>query len=101
MNDKLKAFWGKLNTGIGTLWENNKIFVIVFGVLILIIKFREVIISFLVADSKRIFDNATKQSDSLKKQQDDYNSSANKLVEEAKQLPNHEGPVGTDWNVKK
>lgn len=101
MKEKLQAFWAKLNTEISTLWENNKIFVIVFGALILIIKFREVIISFLVADSKRIFDNATKESDSLKKQQDSYNSSADKLVEEAKQLPNHEGPVGTDWNVKK
>lgn len=99
MKEKLQAFWAKLNSGVGNLWENNKIFVIIFGVIIFVIKFREVLISLIVADSKKIFDNATKESDGLKKQEDSYNSSADKLVEKAKQKTNND-TVTEDWYKK-
>lgn len=100
MKEKLQAFWAKLNTDVGSLWQESKFFVIIFGILILVVKFRSVLISLLVADSKHIFDDATKKSDELKKQENDANSSADKLVEEAKKLADSNKPVEDDWYKK-
>ena len=51
--DENQSFLQKLNAPIGILWENNKKFVIGFGIIILIIKFREVIIDLLISSSHK------------------------------------------------
>lgn len=100
MREKLKAFWNKLNADINELWQNDKIFVILFGLIILVIKFRQILIDIIVSGSKRLFENTQKSSDESKAKEDDYNSSAEKLIEDAESLGKSNPPVGDDWYKK-
>lgn len=100
MDDQLKAFWALLNTDARTLWANNKIFFIVFGLLILIIKFRSVIIDLLVSDSKQLLADTQKKDQQLKSEEDKTNSQANQLVSDANKLDQNKPTVGEDWNKK-
>jgi hypothetical protein len=82
----LDALWAKLKTDVSVLWEKDKAFVILFGVVILGVKFREILISLIVASSKRLFDKTQKESDALLSQENDYNKQANDLVKKAEDL---------------
>lgn len=97
MDEKLKAFWAKLNTDVKTLWSGNKMFLIGFGLLILIVKFRNVIIDLLVANSKTVLNDAVKKDTELKAEEDKANNAANKLVDEAKKLSDNKPTVDEDW----
>jgi len=97
---KLKALWAKLNTDISELWASSKIFVILFGVVILIIKFHDLLMSLIVADSKSIENSAVKQDAVLSKQENAANTAADKLVSDAQKLPSTEGGITDDWNKK-
>lgn len=100
MDEKLKALWDKLNTDVKTLWANNKLFLIIFGVLILIIKFRTVIIDILVSNSKEILEDAKKQDTQLKSEENKANDQANQLVKESKDLSKNKPKIDEDWNKK-
>ena len=101
MGDKLKAFQDKLNTDISELWANDKLFLIIFGVLILIVKFRSVLISLIVENGKQIFDAATKKDAQLAASEDQNNKEADKLVQHSKDAADSNEPVSDDWNTKK
>lgn len=96
----LQALYVKLTTDVGQLWQTDKGFVILFGVVILAIKFHSILIDLIVSNSKAIFDSTKKTSDVLQKKEDDANAQANHLVENAKKLPESEVPIDDDWNKK-
>jgi hypothetical protein len=102
--DKIKAalntIWATLNADIKSLWNNNKIFVIAFGVLIVLAKGTSWLINFYVNLSKAEVDNATKQDAALKSQEDAANSQANALVNQANNLPSQNKPVDANWDKK-
>ena len=98
MDQILKNFWSKLNGDIGELWKNNKVFLIVFGVLILVVKFREVIINILVSSARRAMENAKEQDAVLKGNQDSANNAANQLRDDAVKLGENKPPVDENWN---
>ncbi|HXN74905.1 MAG TPA: hypothetical protein VN855_00250 [Candidatus Acidoferrum sp.] len=100
MLEKLKAFWAKINSDVADLWQKDKAFVLLFGVLILIVKFREILISLIVANSKHLFDKAQKESDALQTQENTDNATAEKLEEDAKKLSDSNTPVDDNWNRK-
>lgn len=104
MFEKLKAslatLWAKLHTDVADLWQRDKAFLVAFGVIILVIKFREIAIDFLVSGGKKVFDKAQAQSDALQKQENNDNASADKLVEEAKTLTDSKTTVKDDWYEK-
>src|ERR1035437_2398125 len=100
MDAWLKAFLLKLNTGAKELWEKDKVFVIVFGLLILIVKFKDVLISLLVASAKRTVEDAQKKDATLATQESQANTQADALVQKAKDEASKETPVGTDWHKK-
>lgn len=108
MKDKLKAFWAKIQpilSTIGTkihadiadLWEKDKAFLVIFGVIILSVKFRQIMISLLVSGGKLLFAKSQQTSETLEKQEANYNSSADKLVEQAKETVQSDTSVGDDW----
>lgn len=82
------------------LWENHKLFLIVFGILILVIKFQDVIFAFLVNSSKGLVQETQKKSDSLQQQQDDANNKANQLIKKAQQTGDNRKDVDENWNKK-
>lgn len=101
MDEKLKAFWAKLNSDIADLWEKDKLFLIIFGVLILVIKFRSILIDLIISNSKTIFNDAKKEDANLKQQEDQANQAADQLVKHAEEIGKNEGTVTDDWNTKK
>lgn len=97
----VKTFWQKITGDVTYLWENDKIFLIVFGVLILAAKFSNLIIDFLAFQSKKEVDSTIKQDSALKAQEDAAKSAANALVKKANDLPAQQTPVDDNWDKKK
>jgi len=94
-------FLEKINAPLNVLWNQYRLFFIGFGILILVVRFKDVIIDLLVANSKKTFDNAVKQDTILRNQETQYNNQANQLRNEANQLSENKPTVGEDWNLKK
>lgn len=94
------TFLQKLQLDPATLWKNHRAFLIGFGLLILIIKFREVIVDILVASSKTILEGAKKTDAQLKSEENQANSAANKLIDDAKKLDENKPKVDEDWYKK-
>lgn len=97
----VKTFWQKVTGDVTYLWENDKIFLVVFGVLILVAKGSSLIIDLLAYRSKQEVDSATKQDAVLKAQEDAHKAAANALVKQADALPSQEKPVDENWDKKK
>lgn len=86
---------------IAVLWNNYRKELIILGALILTIKFRDMVTSFLVSGAQRVFDNATKKDASEKLKEDKYNNQANDLVKQTDDLAKKEVPVkDVDWYKK-
>ena len=84
-----------------TLWIEYRTILILLGALILTLKFRQWLIDFLVSSSKQLFQSTQKQSQSDQLKEDTANKAADTLVQDAKDLPAQETPVGEDWYKKK
>jgi hypothetical protein len=97
MDQKLKAFWAKINSSVADLWAKDKLFLILFGVLIVIVKFRDVFLSILINSAKRLFDNAQKKDAALSQEETADKTKANQLVQDAKDAPSKQKPVDADW----
>lgn len=101
MLDKLRAFWAKINTDLQELWAKDKLFVAIFGMLILIVKFRNIAIDLLVSNGKQIANDAQKKDETLAAQENQDKAAADKLEEQAKEEPSKETTVDSDWYKKK
>lgn len=99
-DEKQPSFLEKFNMSPGQLWANHKVFLIVFGLLILVVKFREVIFDMLVSGSKKQVEEAQKKSNSLQVEQNSANNQANQLIEDAKKLGENRPTVDEDWHKK-
>lgn len=83
------------------LWSKYSIFFIIFGALILIAKFNDLISDILGLASKKDVADATKTDEQLKAKETAANDQANALIKQANELPSKEGVVDADWNKKK
>lgn len=98
----LSALWTRLTADLEYLWANDKIFLVIFGVLILIAKGSSSIISLLAGLSKEEVNAATKQNAVLQAEENAANAQANTLVDTANSLPGQEKPVtDPNWDKKK
>jgi len=95
-----QGFWTKVTSDVNDLWEKDKGFVIAFGLIILAVKFREILINLIVSSGKALFQSAEKQNTDLDNQENNDNTTADNLVKKANQLPNDEKPVDPNWNQK-
>lgn len=100
MDEKIKNFIAKLNSSISELWAKDKIFLVVFGILILIVKFRDVIIDILLKSAKTEMDQAGKKDEKLAQQENQAKEDAAALVQKSKEEPLQNKPVTEDWNKK-
>lgn len=94
------SFFDKFSMSFGDLWANHKLFLIGCGALILIVKFREVLIDILVSSSKTLIADTKKQSDVLVTQENEANKQANDLIAKAKEEPSKNTPSDDDWYKK-
>ena len=100
MDEKIKSFFAKFKMSLTDLWTNNKIFVIIFGLLIVVFKFRSVLIDLIVAGGKKQVEEATAKDAVLAKEESAANDQANALVQKAANEPGKDEPVTDDWNKK-
>lgn len=98
--NKPMGFLDRFKAPLGYLWDNHKWFLIGFGILILIIKFQDVIIDLLVGNSRKLVKDAVATDSKLKEEQDQANNQANKLVAEAQALSENKSKVDEDWHKK-
>ena len=96
----LDSFKNKATSDISDLWAKDKGFIILFGVIILGVKFRQLAIDFLVSSSKALFNKTQQQSDVLQKQENAANDQANQLVSDANKLAGAPQDSTDDWNIK-
>jgi hypothetical protein len=90
----------KLKMDAKTLWNEHKLFFIIFGALILLVKFRDIAIDLLVSGAKKEMADAKKEDAGLATDEKKANDAANQLVQQAKDEPLKEGPIDDDWNKK-
>jgi hypothetical protein len=100
MGAKLKALWAKLNADISEVWKDDKVFVFIFGAIMLVIKFRNILMDLIVSNSQSIFKSAQKESSVDQQQENKDNAAATKLEQDAQKLSSSETPVTDDWNKK-
>jgi hypothetical protein len=92
-----KSLWSKLNADLKALWQQDKLFVVVFGAIIAIIKFRQALIGLLIWSSKNLFNSTTQTTNSIQQQENADNNQANQLINDANQLQNTEKTTSDDW----
>lgn len=95
------SFLEKFKMPFSVLWDQYKGFLIVFSVLILIFKFREVIIDILISSAHKTVSDATKQDSKLHGEENAANDQANSLRKEASDMANNKPVINEDWNKKK
>jgi zona occludens toxin (predicted ATPase) len=94
------SFQDKLKMDAKSLWNDHKLFFIVFGVLVLIVKFRDILIDILVSSSKSTMEDAKKEDAKLSTQENQAKADADKAVQDAKDEPAKQTPVTDDWFKK-
>lgn len=111
MLERLKALLSRLSQAwvrirdlaekdMATLWSEYKTPLILFGSVILTIKFRQWLIDLIVSSSKKLFENAQKQDQALQNEENKNSAQADALVKEANDLPSTEKPVDENWYKK-
>ena len=94
---KIKSFISRLDQPIIDLWNNDRVFLLIFGLIIVIVKFRGLLISFIVAASQAMIKKDDTINTILVNQENQDNNEANQDVQQANNLPNQEPPVDPDW----
>ena len=97
LKDSLTLFGTRLRADLKLMWENDRIFLFIFGVFILIAKGSSIMISLLAAKSKAEVAATTVASNVLQAQETADNNQADALVKQANDLPSQQKPVGDDW----
>ena len=100
-DEQQHSFLEKFNLPFSTLWAQYKGFLIGFGILILIFKFREVIIDILVGSAHNTVQDATKQDQVLRGEEKAANDQANELRKQASDVAVNKPVIDEDWNKKK
>jgi hypothetical protein len=94
---KASGLWSLAQKDVGSIWSENKVFFFLFGAVILVIKFRDVLINLLVSSGKAEVKSDEKKDQKLAKEADDANKQADALVQQAQKLEEDKKPVAEDW----
>ena len=95
------SFSDKIQAGTAYLWKNDKVFLLVFGILIVLAYVSNTLMS-LIADKSRSDVESAKDKDSqLAIKENDAKAQAAAYQQAAQQAAKDEPVVGEDWNVKK
>ncbi len=99
-NDQNHTFLEKFNLPFSVLWDKYKIFFIFCGLLVLVFKFRENLLDFLVASAHKTVNDATKKSEVLKQEEKQANDKSEDLRKQATDLGKNKPTIDEDWNKK-
>lgn len=96
--EKLKEIWLKVKEALKSLWEKHKLLIILMIPLILLVKFREVLMKWIAWTAKRDINKANEKDQNLLAKQNEANEAADKLRDLANKLSSD--PVDENWNKK-
>jgi hypothetical protein len=100
MEETQHTFLEKFSLPWPTMRDKYKIFFIAFGALILIFRFRELIVDLLVSSSRKVVKEAIQQNQALREEEIKANTESNDLRKQAEYLANKSVSIGEDWNKK-
>jgi hypothetical protein len=92
-----QAILASVGSGAKQIWDSSKGIIIGVGALLLVAKFRDLLMALLVRSSKKTLESAQKQDAQLKAQEDQANAQANQLINDANKLEADKKPVTDDW----
>ena len=92
------SFLDKFKMPFSQLWEKHKLFLFIFGLLIVLVKFREVIIDILISSARAKFEDAKQKDANLAGQQNAANNKANQLIDNANKMDQNKPEVKEDWH---
>jgi hypothetical protein len=100
MDEYLKELWAKAVAKLKEVWEKNKLFILILIPLLILAKFRDLVIDILVSSSKKLMEKTKKADAQLKQEQDSANNAANKIISDADKLSENKPDVDEDWYKK-
>ena len=95
------SFSDKLSAGFTYLWKNDKVFLLVFGILIVIGYASGALMDMITNKSNSDVAKAKDQDAQLATKENDAKAQAASYEQQAKQAAADEPQVDEDWNVKK
>lgn len=102
MNEKIKAALDTVKNAVVGFFNAYKPYILGVTGLILLVKFRDLIIDQLVASGKRTMTDAKKKDEQLAKEEDDAKAKAAQIQAQiAQEAAAPKEPIGDDWNKKK
>lgn len=100
MDEYIKALYGKAVEKLKEIWNKNKLLILIIVPLILLAKFRDILIDLIVASGKRLMDKTKAEDAKLKQEQDEANNKANQIIANADKKDDDKPPVDDDWYKK-
>jgi hypothetical protein len=100
MGAKLAAFWAKVKQQFVDIWDKDKGIVVLVAIVAVIVKFRDILLDYLINSAKNVDKNAQKQDSKLADQETQLKQQADAAVQQAAQEPQKEEPVTDDWYKK-
>jgi hypothetical protein len=85
---------------IKDLWSKNKLLFLLIIPVIIVYKFRTVIIDILVKNAGEIMKETEKKDKDLASQESRANDQANDLIKKAQEEGQNKPPIGEDWNKR-
>lgn len=96
----LKVLWGKVKAQLAGIWDKDRGFIILIGILAVVVKFRDILIDLLLNSGKRVEKNAQAKDAKLATQESDLKTQADALVVQAANEPKKEEVVDENWYKK-
>ena len=100
MLSKLKALLGSLVSELKDIWNRGKMYL--FGLLAIVValEFRKLKEYLLLKQGQKEMKTDLKEDKDLSGKEQSANNQADKLVQDANNLPSQQQPVKEDWNTK-
>lgn len=100
MDEKLVALWASAKAKISEVWSKNKILFFIIIPLIILVKFRDILIQLIVSSAKRLMKETREKDAQLRNEANAANQQANDLVKKADAADDNKPPVDEDWHKK-
>jgi hypothetical protein len=93
-------FFDLFKKDLSDLWKEHKLFLIFFGIFILIFEFRNILLDLLISGAREEVKATQKEDAKLASQQNAANDKANALVAESNSVGKDDKPVDENWYKK-
>lgn len=97
-NTKELSFVEKLKLPLSTLWNNYRLFFLLFLAILIVYKFRGLLMDYLIFDAKKSLNQTIQKDEDMKLEIDRLNQKSKDLIKESENL--EVKPVDENWHLK-